>query len=89
MSYQAKEPDVVYIGKRCRDPLLFLRAVAENEEVDIRLRVDCAKALMPYVHGKIGELGKKEQRDNAAKQVASGKFSPSAPPAKLLKIAGQ
>lgn len=44
-------------------------------------------ALLPYVHQKIGEGGKKDQRNAAAKKVAS-RFAPSAPP-KLVAAGGK
>lgn len=44
-------------------------------------------ALLPYVHQKLGEGGKKEQKDAAAKKVA-GRFSAAAPP-KLVAAGGR
>lgn len=44
-------------------------------------------ALLPYVHQKLGEGGKKEQKDAAAKKVA-GRFTPSAAP-KLVAAGGK
>ena len=46
---------------------------------DMKLRLDAAKILMPFVHTKKGEGGKKENQQEAAKKVAS-RFSQSAPP---------
>jgi phage terminase small subunit len=46
---------------------------------ETRLRVDAAKALMPFLHKKLGEGGKKEQQGEAAKAVAS-RFAAAAPP---------
>lgn len=54
---------------------------------DAKLRVDAAKALMPYKHQKLGEGGKKEQKDAAAKKVGS-RFAPAAPP-KLVAAGGK
>ena len=45
-----------------------------------RLRVEAAKTLMPYVHGKVAEQGKKGQKADAAKKAATGRFSQGAPP---------
>ena len=50
-------------------------------------RVDAAKALMPYIHARKGEAGKKEQRNEAAKGVA-GRFSTAAPP-RLVAAGGK
>ncbi|GAB5100508.1 terminase small subunit [Caballeronia sp. HLA56] len=70
-----------------RDPKAFLIAAMNDQETEKKLRVDAAKALMPFVHHKLGEGGKKEQRDEAAKKVAS-KFAP-APPPKLVAAGGK
>lgn len=39
---------------------------------DVKLRVDAAKALMPYLHRKIGEVGKKEELGQRAKTADAG-----------------
>lgn len=62
------------------DPLQFLTDQMNNTGLDARLRIDAAKALMPFVHHKKGEGGKKDERLDAAKKVASGKFGAFAPP---------
>ncbi len=61
------------------DPKAFLLAAMNDSRTEPKLRIDAAKALMPFVHKRLGEGGKKEQRDEAAKKVAS-RFAPSAPP---------
>lgn len=62
------------------DPLRFLIDQMNDPGLDARLRIDAAKALMPFVHHKKGEGGKKDERLDAAKKVASGKFGAFAPP---------
>lgn len=48
-----------------------------------RGQIDSAKALLPFVHGKIGDQGKKGAQDDAAKQILdSGLFAPMPPPRK-------
>jgi len=69
------------------DPLSFLRDQMNDDTLDARLRIDAAKALMPFIHQKLGEGGKKEQREDAAKKVAS-RFAPAAPP-KLVAAGGK
>lgn len=69
------------------DPKDFLVAVMNDAEADQKLRTDAAKALMPFVHQRKGEGGKKEQQHDAAKKVAS-RFAPSAPP-KLVAAGGR
>lgn len=62
------------------DPRAFLLAVMADADNDARLRVDAAKALLPYECQKKGKGGKKEEAVNAAKKVGHGKFAPGRPP---------
>jgi phage terminase small subunit len=62
-----------------RDPKAFLVSAMNDGAMDMRLRVDAAKALMPYTHQRKGEGGKKEAQADAARKAAS-KFSSLAPP---------
>ncbi|MDF0731029.1 terminase small subunit [Pseudomonas entomophila] len=62
-----------------RDPKDFLLAVMNDARSEPKLRVDAAKALMPFLHPRKGEGGKKEERQKAAEQAAS-KFTRQAPP---------
>ena len=41
-------------------------------------------AVLPYVHTKKGEGGKKDARADAAKRAGTGKFAAAAPPLKLV-----
>lgn len=61
------------------DPVLVLQEIMNNVSEDPKLRLEAAKALMPYVHGKVAAQGKKEERQGRAKEAAK-KFAPSAPP---------
>lgn len=65
------------------DPLKFLIAVMNDGEADGKLRVEAAKAALPFVHLKKGEGGKKEQTEEKAKQVAS-KFGARPAPLKVV-----
>ncbi len=58
----------------------FLRHVIDMTEIDVRIRMDAAKALAPFEAQKVGESGKKEGKQSAAAKVAAGKFAPAAPP---------
>ncbi|MEX5744666.1 hypothetical protein [Massilia sp. X63] len=69
------------------DPLVFLKAVMNDTGTEAKMRVDAAKALLPFVHQKLGEGGKKEQKQADAKKVAS-RFT-SAPPPKLVAAGGK
>lgn len=66
------------------DPKDFLLDVMNTTEIELRIRVDSAKALMPFIHTKKGEGGKKDATAHAAKQAAS-KFTATAAP--HLKVA--
>lgn len=63
------------------DPKTFLMAAMNDIELGEKLRIDAAKALMPFVHKKPGEIGKKEEKLDAAQKAAGGRFgAPPAPP---------
>lgn len=57
-----------------KDPKGFLLSLMNNDEADLKLRIEAAKALMPFLHAKVGETGKKEQKQEAAERTASGRF---------------
>ena len=61
------------------DPLDFLRAVWRGELDASATQVRAAASALPFIHKKLGEGGKKEQRQDAAEKVAS-RFAPAAPP---------
>ena len=63
-------------AKQLTDPLEFLESVYSDPVEDMALRVNAAKAALPYVHGKVAEKGKKETKGDAAKAATStGKFA--------------
>lgn len=67
------------------DPKMFLKAVMNDVETEPKLRVFAAKELMPYFHRKLGDSGKKEDRADAAKKAATGRFAAAAPPLRAVK----
>jgi phage terminase small subunit len=67
-----------------QDPKSFLLAAMNDIELDQRQRIDAAKALMPFMHQKLGEGGKKEDAANKAKQAGAGRFKPAPTPLKLV-----
>ena len=77
---EGKPTSLDAISRAYDDPKDFLRAVMNYAGEDMKLRVDAAKVLMPYEHAKPGEMGKKEQKAEAAKDAGKGRFSQSAPP---------
>lgn len=66
-----------------KDPKAFLLAVMNDGMSDAKIRVDAAKALMPFMHQKVGD-GIKDARQDAAKKAGAGKFGAAAPPLKLV-----
>lgn len=62
------------------DPKAFLTVAMNDPALDAKLRIDAAKALMPFSHHKLGEGGKKDQQQDAAKRAGAGKFSSAEPP---------
>lgn len=63
-----------------KDPKVFLLALMNDSGADVKLRADAAKALMPFMHKKIGEGGVKDQKKDAAKVAGAGRFGAVEPP---------
>lgn len=74
-----EEPAPEVLPNTLEDAKAFLIRVMQDNKTDPRLRMDAAKALLPFQHVKLGDSGKKEQRQQAAKAVAS-RFASAAPP---------
>jgi hypothetical protein len=67
-------------------PLEYMIRVMNDDTVDDARRDRMAIAAAPFVHSRKGEgAGKKDERASRAKDAASGKFSPAAPPVKVVK----
>ena len=75
------------LGTMYKDPKDFLMAVMNDVESDMKTRSEAAKALMPFIHQKKGETGKKEVDAENAKKIAS-RFSAVAAP-KLVAVGGK
>lgn len=74
-------PEEPPVAGKYDDPLKFLMAVMNDTSEEIDVRKDAAKAMLPYIHPKKGETGKKDARNAAAKATASAsKFGAMAPP---------
>lgn len=69
------------------DPLEFLKYVMNDTGKEIEVRKDAAKAMLPYIHPKKGEGGKKDAKLGAAK-AAHSKFSGMAPPKLVVNNKG-
>ncbi|QNL89295.1 MULTISPECIES: terminase small subunit [Pseudomonas] len=68
-----------------RDPKDYLLSVMNDLESEAKLRVDAAKALMPFMHPRKGESGKKEEAKAKAADAASGKFGARRGPLRSVK----
>lgn len=68
-------------------PTQFLTALMNDVEADIKLRADAAKALLSAQIRRAENGGKKEAKQEAAKQVAN-KFAATTPP-KLVASGGK
>lgn len=56
--------------------LEFLKSIYKNPRMERKVRIEAAKAALPYEFGKVGEMGIKEGRDAAAGElVKKSKFA--------------
>lgn len=62
------------------EPLEFLQAVINETRLKLTVRMQAAAIAAPFKHAKPAPLGKKEQRQEAAKETASRFKSTTAPP---------
>ncbi|WP_175122318.1 terminase small subunit [Achromobacter animicus] len=69
------------------DPRAVLVAIMNDAGEEPKLRLEAAKALMPFTHGKIAEQGKKGAKQEAANKAATGgRFAPPPPPTHLRVV---
>lgn len=54
------------------DSVEFLEAVLAHPNVPLGRRMEAAKLLMPFQHGKVGDKGKKQEKADGAKATAAG-----------------
>ena len=66
-----------------KDSKMFLMALMNDFEADIKIRADAAKALLPFQHAKLENTIKADKQD-AAKKAATGKFGAAAPPLRVV-----
>lgn len=76
----AGEPCAADLEPVERTPLEYMLAVMNDPTADANRRDRMAIAAAPFVHGKIAEGGKKDAKQDAAREAAGGKFKPSAAP---------
>lgn len=76
-------PSLTEMAEEYEDPKEFLKAVMNDNTVDIKQRVSAAKAMLPFDHARKGETGKKVGDQEAAQLVLTGLFAPSPPPSRM------
>lgn len=63
------------------DSMVFLKKVMNHPQIDIRTRKEVAVALLPFQHKKLGEGGKKTERQGKAEEAgARPRYAPGRPP---------
>ena len=65
------------------DPVAWLTNLMADPQQAIRMRIEAAKALLPYVHAKKAGGGK-DQRQDASKKASAGRFGASKPPTLVI-----
>lgn len=66
-----------YLKKKYSNPLELFQDLMNNPDAPDALRYQAAKDALPYLHGKIGEGGKKDaEREKAHSAANGGKFQP-------------
>jgi phage terminase small subunit len=80
------EPDAGARGQGVTDAKLFLEGVMSGRIIADETQLRAAQALLPFQHKKLGETGKKEQRNEEAKGIVS-RFAPAPP--RLAAVAGK
>lgn len=66
-------------------PLGYLLGIVRDEGADTKTRIQAAAIAAPYVHAKPSDAGKKAAKQQKAKEVAaSGKFTASPPPLRVV-----
>ena len=71
-----KDSDLLTKALQQSDPRAFLLAVMADSTADARLRLDAAKALLPYECQKVGDAGKKGEAQAAAQKANSVQICP-------------
>jgi len=62
------------------NPLDYMLRVINDPAIDAGRRDRMAVAAAPYVHGKVGEGGKREKVQASATKASGGKFAPAEAP---------
>ena len=62
------------------DPVPFLADTMNNASLDLRFRLDAAKALLSARRVAVADIGKKGAAKDAAAKASTGRFAPATPP---------
>jgi phage terminase small subunit len=84
---EANESDGEFLSclPSTQDPLEWLLALMNEPRAKVFDRRNAAQTVVPYIHGKKAEAGKKEQKADAAKEAGKGKYAQSKPPLTVVK----
>lgn len=66
-------------------PLQYMLREMNHRRNDAARRDKLAIAAAPFVHARAGEVGKKIEKEEAAKKAGSGKFGSAPPPLRAVK----
>ncbi|HEJ1780522.1 TPA: terminase small subunit [Pseudomonas aeruginosa] len=82
-----QEPDGEYLDclPFTEDPLVWLVNLMNEPRAKVFDRRSAAQKAVDFFHGKKGEMGKKEQKAEAAKQAGKGKFGQGKPPLSVVR----
>lgn len=78
-------PNNVKLGK-FGSSLAFMQAAYNAMELPLGVRMEAAKQALPYEHAKMGEVGKKQAKKDAADALTKpgGRFAPKQPPSVVV-----
>lgn len=71
-----------------RTPLEVIEAIMQDERNPPALRLSAAVAMLPYVHLKMADQGKKATAHTMARDAATGRFKPASAPLALVRPEG-
>jgi hypothetical protein len=78
------EPSAIWVEANAEPgketPLVYMLRVMNDPAADQARRDRMSIAAAPFVHPKVGEVGKKEGKQGAAKVAGTGKFAPAEAP---------
>ncbi|NID06644.1 terminase small subunit [Luteibacter jiangsuensis] len=67
-------------------PLEYMLKVMNNPRAEADRRDRMAVAAAPFVHGKMGEKGKKDAKREAAASAGGGRFASAPPPPRTGRV---